>query len=107
MMSNFVFEIDAEHNIYPNITVYKRFYDGGFTGWRIRTNDSYVMYHANANDTEIDPITGEIIPVIYYYTEADKPATYNWSWFDYVAVPRSSVDENYIFSLPGEAPEIM
>lgn len=105
-MAEWTYPIDTEHNIYPNITVYRILRDGELSGYRIKANDGYVMYHANANDTEMDPITGEIVPVTYYYTEADKPVAYNWAWFDYVAVLRNTVDENYIFSLPNNTETI-
>lgn len=96
-MATYTYDISTEHNIYPNITVYDRFKDGVLHGWSVRANEGYVMYHANANDVEIDPDTDEEIPVTYYYTESGLPLTYNWNNFDWVAVLRSTVDENYIF----------
>lgn len=98
-MAVYTYEISTEHNIYPNITVYDRFRDGVLTGWRINANEGYVMYHANANDTELDPETNEEIPVTYYYTVATKSLTSSWDNFDWVAVLRDSVDENYIFGV--------
>ena len=96
-MAEFVYEIDAERNIYPNITVEKKYYEGVFSGWRITANEGYVFYDTTANDTELDPDTMEETPVTYYYTLAYKNKNYNWNNFHYVAVLRSSVDENYIF----------
>lgn len=96
-MAEFVYEIDTEHNIYPNLTVYKRHLEGVWSGWSIFANDGYVFYDANANNVEIDPETDEERPVIYYYTQTHKSARYNWANFALVAVPRDSVDENYIF----------
>lgn len=108
IMATWTYEISTEHNIYPNITVYDRFRDGSPYGWRVEANEGYVMYHANANDTEPDPVTGEIRPVTYYYTASHLSPYYNWNNFDFVAVLRSTVDENYIFG-GGDAdkPEIM
>lgn len=96
-MVNWTYEISEEHNIYPNLTVYNRLKDGEPAGWRVNANDGYVYYHSKANDTELDPETMEERPVIYYYTVSYLPRTYNWANFDFVAVPRDSVDENYIF----------
>ena len=91
------YEVSTEHNNYENITVYDRFMDGAPFGWRVNANEGYVMYQANANNTEINPDTGLEEPVTYYYTLATLSPYYNWANFDWVAVPRDSVDENYIF----------
>lgn len=101
-------EVSTEHNIYPNMTVYDCFTDGEPNGWKIIANDGYVFYDTTENNTESDPVTGEEIPVIYYYTLSRKPKRYNWDNFHYVAVLRSTVDENYIFGGGNtNQPEIM
>ena len=100
-MATVTFSVSTEHNIYPNITVYDRFADGVAAGWEVRANEGYVFYDANANDTEIDPETMEEIPVTYYRTVKSLSRYYNWANFALVAVPRSSVDENYIFGSGG------
>ena len=93
-----IFEISTEHNNYEGITVYDRFSNGVAAGWEVRANEGFVFYDTRRNDTEIDPETMEEIPVTYYYTIKSIPRTYNdWDNFPYVAVPRDSVDENYIF----------
>lgn len=53
--------------------------------------------------------TMEEVPVTYYYTVRSFPKRYNWENFSLVAVPRESVDENYIFGDvgTGNKPEIM
>jgi hypothetical protein len=96
-MAEFVHEIDNERNIYPNMTVYKRYLNDEFSGWAIIANDGYVIYDTTANNTELNPETMEEVPVIYYYTATYKNPRYNWDNFHYVAVLRSTVDENYIF----------
>ena len=96
-MAEWTHEIDTEHNIYPNITVEKRLCDGVLSAWRVTANEGFVFYDANANDMAIDPDTMEEIPVTYYYTIRMFPPMYNWANFALVAVPRDSVDENYIF----------
>lgn len=107
-MAEFVYEIDNERNIYPNMTVKKRYLNDTFSGWSIFANEGYVIYDTSANNTEMNPETMEEIPVIYYYTATHKPARYNWDNFHYVAVLRSSVDENYIFGGGNtNKPEIM
>mgnify|MGYP003484517450 CR=1 FL=1 len=107
-MAVWTYEVSEEHNIYPNLTVYNRLKDGEPAGWRVNANEGYVFYNSNANDVELDPETMEERPVTYYYTISYLPRIYNWANFDFVAVPRDSVDENYIFGAPsGPKPEIM
>lgn len=107
-MAVWTYEVSEEHNNYPNLTVYDRLKDGEAAGWRVNANEGYVFYNSNANNTEIDPETMEEIPVTYYYTVSLLPRTYNWANFDFVAVPRDSVDENYIFGVGDtNKPEIM
>ena len=85
---------------FPNISVYTRYWnETEFSGYRINANEGYVFYDTTANDTEIDPETMEERPVIYYRTLAYLPRNYNMDNFPYVAVPRDSVDENYIFGV--------
>lgn len=97
IMANYKYEIDNEHNIYPNITVRKCLRDGVFVRWRINANEGYVFYDTTENNMEIDINTGEEISVTYYYTEADLPPMFNWDNFSYVAVPRNSVNADYVF----------
>lgn len=96
----------TEYN-YPNIEIYRRMVDGVQNGWKIATVEDYVMYDTTANDMEHDPETDEYVPVTYYLTVAHKPQNYNWNNFHYVAVPRDSVDENYIFGVGDNNHEIM
>lgn len=97
-----------EHNIYPNLTVYDQLWDGvEHEGWKVEANPGYVFFDQNANNTETDPDTLEEIPVTYYYTVKYLNPRYNWANFALVAVPRDSVDENYIFSNPGNNHEVM
>ena len=95
-MATYTYEISTEHNIYDNLTVCDILVDGDHTGWRVTANEGYVFYNANENNTENDPITGETIQVTYYKTITILPRTYNWNNFAFVAVLRSTVDENYI-----------
>lgn len=108
-MSEFKHEIATEYN-FPNINLYRRFVDGEFNGWKAETAEGYVMYDTTANDTElqIDPETREItvdsetgepvvVSVTYYRTMTTMPRWYNIDKFPYVAVPRDTVDEKYIF----------
>lgn len=97
----------TEHNIYPNLTVYDSFWDGEPDGWKVEANEGYVFYDANANDTELDPETMIERPVTYYYTIRLYPQRFNWANFALVAVPRDSVDENYIFGVGDNDHEVM
>ena len=92
------YELATDYN-FPNINIYRRYYNGEFNGWKAETADGYVMYNPNANNTELDPETMEERPVIYYYTGTTLPLRYNMDNFPYVAVLRSTVDENYIFGV--------
>ena len=96
IMAIYTEEIATEFN-FPNITIYKTLADGVLASYTARTNKRYVMYAPNANDTELDPITMMPKPVTYYYTIKGLPKTFNFANFPWVAVPRNSVDENYIF----------
>ncbi len=98
-MAKYMYEIDDEHNIYPNITVRKCLRDGVFVRWRINANEDYVFYDTTENNMEIDTDTQEEISVIYYYTDADLPPIFNWDDFSYVAVPRNSVNTDYVFGI--------
>ena len=103
----YTYRVSTEHNIYPNITVYDRFWDGEEAdGWRVEANEGYVFYDPNANNTDIDQTTGEEIPVIYYYTLMLLTRYYNWANFSLIAVPRESVDENFIFGVGNNNHEI-
>lgn len=96
IMATYTEEIATEFN-FPNITIWKVLRDGVVAGYKARTNDGFVMYDPNANDTELDPETMEERPVTYYYVIKSLNANYNFANFPWVAVPRDSVDENYIF----------
>lgn len=103
-MAVVTYQLSTEHNNYPNFTVYDRFADGEPRGWRVVTNEGWVFYDPSEENTEPDPDTFEPIPVIYYYTEIYYPRNFNWDNFNLIAVPRDSVDENYIFG-GGDEPE--
>lgn len=95
-MSEFTVVVANEYK-FPNIIVHKKLEHGVQYAWRINTNIGYVMYNINDNNTELDPITGEEIPVKYYYTVAHCPLNYDFDNFSWIAVPRDSVNEKYIF----------
>lgn len=89
-------EINTNYN-FPHINVYNLLKDGVLKGYEARTVEGYVMYDTTANDTEMNPETMEEVPVTFYYTLRGYPASFNFANFTMVAVPRDSVDENYIF----------
>lgn len=95
-MAVYIEEIATEFS-FPNIIIYRVLADGVLASYRARTDKGYVMYNPNANDIELDPETMEYKPVTYYYVIKGMPKTYNFTNFPWVAVPRDSVDENYVF----------
>ena len=103
-MAEYTYVPYTEHT-YPNLTLEQRLCDGSPAGYRLTPNEGYVMYRTNANDMEMDE-NGEWYPVVYYYKYALLPRTYNFNNFTWVAVLRSTVDEDMIFSV-GDKPEIM
>ena len=103
-MAVFTYEVSTEH-IFPNITVYRILKDGVLNGWRVETNEGYVMYDPNDVQVGYDEDDNEI-DVYYYYTIKILTLNYNFDNFPWVAVPRDSVDENYIFG-GGNNHEIM
>jgi hypothetical protein len=98
-MADWTFPIDEQHNIYPNLTVHKRMRDGVQSGWRVLPNDGYVMYDTTDENWGVDPETGDLIPMIYYYTNVDLPVNFNFANFTWVAELRSNVPypDNQIF----------
>ena len=90
-----VYEKAEEYN-FPNIEVYRRMNDGVQSGWRIVTKEGYVMYNPNEPQIGYDEDDNEI-EVFFYYTVKIAPQNYNFDNFPWVAVPRGSVNENYIF----------
>ena len=105
-MAVYTYELATDYN-FPNINLYRRYKDGVFNGWKAETAEGYVMYDTTANNTELDPETMIERPVTYYYTITTLPLRYNIDNFPYVAVPRDSVDENYIFGGEDNNHEIM
>lgn len=89
-------ELNTNYN-FPHINIFNRYRDGVQTGYEARTEDGYVMYDTTANNIEFDPVTMEERPVTYYYTLRGFSMRTNFDNFPWVAVPRSEVDENYIF----------
>ena len=85
---------------FPNLTIEERYTNDILRGYRLTANEGYVFYDSTEENFEpVDPSdpAGEQRPVTYYYTLAYLPLNYNFDNFQYVAVLRSSVDENYIF----------
>ena len=99
-------EINTNLN-FPNIDIYNVLEDGVLNGYEARPQQGYVMYDTNDNNFELDPTTDELVPVTYYYTLAGFPLAYNFDNFSWVAVPRDSVDENYIFGGGDNDHEVM
>ena len=105
-MAVYTFEIATEYN-FPNITVYRKLTDGVQTAWRINANEGYVFYDTTAENYEQLAPDTEPVPVTYYYTVASLPMREDMVNFRWVAVPRDSVDENYIFGVDEPEHEVM
>ena len=105
-MANYTETLNENFN-FPHIDIYNQYRDGVQYGYRAYTHEGYVMYDTTDNTFEPDPETGEEIPVTYYYTLAGFPLRYNFDNFTWVAVPRDSVDENYIFGVGDNNHEVM
>ena len=88
--------LDTSFN-FPGIDIYQQLKDGLFLNYVARAQESFVFYDTNDHFTETDPETKEEIPVTYYYTLCLFAVNYDMANFSLVAVPRNSVDENYIF----------
>ena len=87
----------ATDKAFPHIDVYRTLMDGVQTGWRLATETGYVMYDKTDDNTQLDPDTMVERSVVYYYTGAELPLGYRFSTFPWVAVPRDSVEESYVF----------
>lgn len=105
-MAVYTKELNTTFN-YPHINIYNIYRDGVLSGYEAITEDGYVMYDTTDNIFEPDPETGFEVPVTYYYTLAGFPSMYNFDNFSWVAVPRDSVDENYIFGVGDNDHEVM
>lgn len=103
-MATFTREVATDITI-PNMTVYRLFRDGEHYAYEVYTNTGYVMYDTAADNKEPDE-NGNLVPVIYYYTNVGFPKSYDFDNFTWVAVPRDSVDENYIFGGDINPPEV-
>ena len=98
--------------VLENMTAYRQLKDGVHYATRVYANEGYVIYDTADEpiyEEVTDPETGDLVydpetglpvtrPVIYYYTMVTVPANkFSVDTFTWVAVPRSEVDENYIF----------
>lgn len=89
----FTYEKDTEHNIYPNLTVEKRFADNVLSGWRVTAKDGYVFYFPDEINIEMNFETGEQIKVIPYNRDIGYPALFDWIRFNAVVIPESEMDK--------------
>lgn len=86
--------------VLENMTAYRRYVDDTVSAIRVYANEGYVIYDTADENYELDPDTMEEIPVTYYFTMVTVPASqFSVDTFTWVAVPRSDVDENYIFGV--------
>lgn len=118
-MAVYTEKINTNYN-FPNIDIFNWLKDGVVIGYRARPQTGYVMYDTTEQHSELqtDPETGDFVldemgnpiemPVIYYYTMAGFPLAFDFNNnFTWVAVLRSTVNENYIYGDVTDKPEIM
>lgn len=88
---------------FPHIDIYRRYKDGVHDSYRVAPQEGYVFYdtteeqHMYQDSPESEPYYKT-----HYYTIAYLPLRFNFDNFSYVAVPRSEVEEDYIFGGNGE-----
>ena len=89
---------------FENITIYEWINDTTNTlaGYRARPNEGYVMY--DPNDDYYDEDNNLIR---YYKTLAGLPKNYDFNNFPYIAVLRSTVNEDDIFGSGNNDHEVM
>lgn len=96
-MAVYTYEI-ATDITFPNITVYRKLRDGVHSGYRVNTNDGYVMIDTSIEyNTIIDEVTGEYVDPPQYFRQMHCPLSYNFNNFTWVAVPEDSVPADQIF----------
>lgn len=108
-MAAYTETLDTSFN-YPHIDVYKRFYDGVHSSYKIYPHEGYVMYSQSTDVIilpEINPETGEPITEIYYCRMANLSLRYNFDEFDYIAVLESEVPADHIFGGGNNDHEVM
>lgn len=97
IMAVYTEELNTNYN-FPNIYIYNRYKDGVLSSYRAYPYDGYVMYSQSEVDTyPVMDENGNISYVTPYCTMVGLSLRTNFDNFDYVAVLRSEVNENYIF----------
>lgn len=91
----------------PNMTIYRRYRDGVHTSYRLYPNEGYVVYDPNEDYYEENPFTGETELVRQYFTMVNFPLGYNLDNCPYIAVLRSTVNENDIYGDTDPDHEVM
>ena len=77
------YELSVSNSGYPHLTVWDRLQDGRPAGFRVNADEGFVFYDpAEIPETQIDPMTGEMIPgEVYYARVRYLPRNYDWSKF--------------------------
>lgn len=96
MTATYTEELATEISV-PNIDIYKTFEDGEHFGYKAQARDGFVMYDTTEENFEMADIDSDPVPVTYYYVGALLPLQTDFENFAWLAVPRDSVDERYIF----------
>lgn len=97
---------DAKDIVLTNITVERKYADGVQTGYRVRSNEGYVLHNPEL-DVSYEGPDGNIIHEQYYYRETIIPVQYHPSTWLWEAVPESGVPADMIFGDDNNAHEVM
>ena len=81
---------------YPHLKIYRRMVDGVLGGYRVNSDNGYVMYDINDENAEIEPETGKELSTPYYCTLAYLPINFDFADFSFKAVPINTTDEGNI-----------
>ena len=90
-----LYRISTTHNVYPNLTVYEKYYDtdtNTVIGFRVNANEGYVFKDTSETNYELDTETGIEREVTHYYRLAYLTRNFNFANFSFVAIPESEVD---------------
>lgn len=86
----------AEDIVFPHFFIFRRYRDGEFVQYRVEPHEGYVFYDTTEENWRQDSPDSEPYLVTIYYTIAYLNPRFNFENFNFIAVPRSEVNENDI-----------
>lgn len=91
--------VSTTHNVFPNLTVYERYYATDPTkviGYKVTANAGYVFKDTSEINYEYNAETDENEQVTYYYRVAYLVRSFNFANLPFVAVMESGIPTDYI-----------